>query len=124
MSASVQSIVRRPWELACQWYDVDDIHRCITQKLTPAFGGEIDIPNDVASREFAEWLADQYRLAMRKGAELAVQEMKDNNDGAALIVASQARCSRRTWIGARSANASGAFRYGERLDSTGREERL
>lgn len=81
--ASVQSIVRRPWEFACQWYDVDDIHRCITQKLTPAFGGEIDIPNNVASREFAEWLADQYRLAMRKGAELAVQEMKDNNDDGA-----------------------------------------
>ena len=74
---SVQSIVRRPWEFACQWYDVDDIHRCITQKLQPAFGGNIDIPSDVASREFAEWLADQYRLAMRKGAELATNEMRD-----------------------------------------------
>lgn len=81
--APVHSIVRRPWEFACQWYDVDDIHLCITSKLNPAFGGTVDIPKDTTSREFAEWLAGEYRLAMRKGAELAVSEMKQNNDGAA-----------------------------------------
>ena len=25
-----KSIVDKPYEFACQWYDVDDIHRCIT----------------------------------------------------------------------------------------------
>jgi hypothetical protein len=40
-------------------------------KKTPA------IPSDVRSREFAEWLAGQYRLAMAKGAELAVAEMRE-----------------------------------------------
>ncbi|EKK02693.1 hypothetical protein RBSH_01989 [Rhodopirellula baltica SH28] len=33
------------------------------------------VPTDVTSREFAEWLTDQYRLAMRKGAELATSEL-------------------------------------------------
>lgn len=74
-STSVDSIVRRPWEFVCQWYDVDDIHRCITSKLNPVFGGSADIPKDTASREFAEWLAGEYRLAMRKGAELAASEL-------------------------------------------------
>lgn len=78
--APVQSIVHRPWDFACQWYDVDDIHRCITSKLDPAFGGTVDIPKDVTSREFAEWLAGEYRLAMRKGAELATREMQDRID--------------------------------------------
>ena len=73
--APVQSIVRRPWEFVCQWYDVDDIHRCITSKLNPVFGGSADIPKDTTSREFAEWLAGEYRLAMRKGAELAASEL-------------------------------------------------
>lgn len=72
---SVQSIVRRPWEFACQWYDVDDIHRCIKSKINPAFGGSTDIPKDTTGREFAEWLAGEYRLAMRKGAELAASEL-------------------------------------------------
>ncbi len=72
-----QSIVHSPWDFACQWYAVDDIHRCITSKVNPAFGGTVDIPKDITSREFAEWLAGEYRLAMRKGAELAIREMQD-----------------------------------------------
>ena len=72
-----KSIVDKPYEFACQWYDVDDIHRCITSKLNPVFGGTVDIPKDTTSREFAEWLAGEYRLAMRKGAELAIAELRD-----------------------------------------------
>lgn len=67
--ASVQSIVRRPWEFACQWYDVESIHHGINHDKSI-------VPADVYSREFAEFLAEQYRLAMRKGAELAVAEMQ------------------------------------------------
>lgn len=74
---SVDSIVRRPWEFACQWYDVDGIHRSITRsRLLRSIGDLPAVPEDVYSRDFAEWLADQYRLAMRKGAELAVAEMR------------------------------------------------
>jgi len=73
---SEQSIVRRPWEFACQWYGVDEIHQTINREENLKQIGSVPaIPEDVTSREFAEWLADQYRLAMRKGAELATQEM-------------------------------------------------
>lgn len=67
--SSVQSIVRRPWEFACQWYDVESIHHAISHDKSI-------VPADVYSREFAEFLTEQYRLAMRKGAELAVAEMR------------------------------------------------
>jgi len=73
---SVQSIVRRPWEFVCQWYGVDEIHASITRDRTLRQVGSLPpIPEDVYSREFAEWLAEQYRLAMRKGAELAASEL-------------------------------------------------
>ena len=65
---SVQSIVRRPWDFACQWYDVESIHHGINHDKSI-------VPADVYSREFAEFLAEQYRLAMRKGAELAASEL-------------------------------------------------
>lgn len=82
--ASVQSIVRRPWDFACQWYGVDEIHQAINREERLRHLGDVPaVPSDVTSREFAEWLANQYRHAMRKGAELAVSEMKQNNDGAA-----------------------------------------
>lgn len=72
-----QSIVKHPWQFACQWYDVDGIHRSITRsRLLRSIGDVPPVPEDVYSIEFAEWLAEQYRLAMRKGAELAVLEMR------------------------------------------------
>ena len=67
--AWVQSVVRRPWEFACAWYDVESIHHGINHDKSI-------VPADVYSREFAEFLAEQYRLAMVKGAELAVAEMR------------------------------------------------
>lgn len=75
-------ISKEPWKFACQWYDVDDIHRCIVSKINPVFGGTVDIPKDTTSREFAEWLAGEYRLAMRKGAEMAAKEIQDDVESA------------------------------------------
>lgn len=73
----MHSIVRRPWEFVCQWYGVDEIHHAINrEQRLKQIGDAPVVPSDVTSREFAEWLADQYRLAMRKGAELAVAEMR------------------------------------------------
>ena len=75
--APVHSIVRRPWEFACQWYGVDEIHHAINREERLKQPGDVPkVPADVTSREFAEWLANQYRHAMRKGAELAVAEMR------------------------------------------------
>ena len=53
-----------PIEFANEWYRTDDIARCI------ADAGPCKIPHDVHSREFAEWLTDQYRLAMAKGIQI------------------------------------------------------
>lgn len=76
-STSVDSIVHRPWEFACQWYGVDEIHSAITRpRPLRAVGDLPPVPEDVYSREFAEWLAHQYRLAMRKGVEMATREMQ------------------------------------------------
>lgn len=74
------SIVENPMEFARQWYDVDDIHRCITDKLNPAFGTAVGIPKLTLSREFAEWLAGEYRLAMCKGVQLSVGELRQAID--------------------------------------------
>ena len=69
------SIINHTWEFVCKWYDVDGIHRSIIQK-EKQLGCLEPIPKDVQSREFAEWLANQYRLAMAKGVQLAVAEMR------------------------------------------------
>jgi hypothetical protein len=66
------------WETACKWYSPDEIHRTILAKqskphLLDNWPNE-PIPADVTSREFAEWLCDQYRLAMAKGIQLATKE--------------------------------------------------
>ena len=73
----VHDIVRRPWEYACSWYKTDDIHRSLTQKSSFGEPSHESIPKDTSSREFAEWLANEYRHAMRKGAEIATNEFKD-----------------------------------------------
>lgn len=72
------SIVDTPWEFACKWYTVDEIHAAITRERRFHQTGDLKpVPEDIYSREFAEWLTEQYRLAMRKGAELATSEMKN-----------------------------------------------
>lgn len=76
------SIIDQTWKFACEWYGVEEIHRSITRSnLCRSLGDMQPIPTDVYSREFAEWLADQYRLAMRKGVELAVSEMEKKLQG-------------------------------------------
>jgi hypothetical protein len=69
------SIVENSWEFARQWYGVDEIHTAINRERRDV-GSIPEVPADVKSRAFAEWLAEQYRLAMRKGAELAIAEMR------------------------------------------------
>lgn len=76
--AGPRTIVGHPWEFARKWYDVDEIHRSLTRAESMRQLGDLPpVPTDVYSREFAEWLAEQYRLAMLKGAELTAYEMKN-----------------------------------------------
>lgn len=80
MTQNELSIIRTPYQFATQWYDVDGIHRSITRSKQMRSVGDLpEVPEDVYSREFAEWLAGQYRLAMLKGAELAKQELEKAN---------------------------------------------
>lgn len=73
------SIVRNPYEFSRAWYNVDEIHRSINRKNIEKQLGDLDpVPSDVTSRDFAEWMAGQYRLAMMKGASLAISEMMNN----------------------------------------------
>ena len=60
-----ESITNNPWLFACEWYKIEHVHK------------KINIPVDVKSREFAEWLTNEYWLAMQKGAELAISEMME-----------------------------------------------
>lgn len=75
MSERESGIVDNPWGFACQWYNEEDIERSIQRQLSRRYVSGTPIPRDVASPEFARWLTHQYRLAMRKGAELAVSGM-------------------------------------------------
>lgn len=58
---------KTPWEFACDWYKVEDIHYECSKR---------EMPSDVRSREFAEWMTDQYRLAMNRGITIAHEAAK------------------------------------------------
>ena len=67
---SMENHRRTPWEIAQSWYGAEDIHRAIQCSGSGEFGAWSQIPANVKSREFAEWLTEQYRLAMAKGIQL------------------------------------------------------
>jgi hypothetical protein len=50
------------WEFACEWYQPDAVYRSMASNASK-------VPVTV-SEEFAAWMAEQYRLAMRKGIEI------------------------------------------------------
>ena len=57
------------WDFACAWYGQNTIARGIHLSK----GMENAVPRNVDSPEFAEWMTEQYRLAMNKGLELGYQ---------------------------------------------------
>jgi hypothetical protein len=72
------AITNNPWLFACEWYKIEHVHKKINiRNRHGEFGSEKAVPVDVKSREFAEWLTNEYRLAMQKGAELAISEMME-----------------------------------------------
>jgi hypothetical protein len=76
------SIVDSPYRFACKWYTPEQFHHSICNAVR---NNRTDIlppmPVDVTSVGFALWLTEQCQLAMTKGAELAIAEMraKDKN---------------------------------------------
>jgi hypothetical protein len=71
------SATQSPWRFACRWYDAEQIHATILSQRRSSSGRYGDIPTDVHSRAFAEWLTNQYRLAMCKGIEIAKRELEE-----------------------------------------------
>lgn len=64
---------KTPWEIAENWYGVDDIHNCLKNPRT----ANSMPPQDTTSREFAAWMTHQYRLAMAKGVQLGRDRSED-----------------------------------------------
>jgi hypothetical protein len=65
------------WDFCCEWYRVTEIEDSIARDTSVHIERRSlsPIPTDIRSREFAEWLTHQYRLAMNKGIELAEREL-------------------------------------------------
>ena len=68
MTAKMQS----PWNLARDWYTVEKT-RAHLQERQP----DGDVPTDVRSDEFAEWLTNQMRLALARGIMIGEQRRED-----------------------------------------------
>jgi len=62
------------WKTACDWYKPNQIYASLTKTKASQLGWprqyNIDIPANVRSHAFAEWLTEQYRLAMAKGIQI------------------------------------------------------
>lgn len=74
MAALVEG--KTAWEFACDWYTPDQVASSIRNNLRL-----IVMPCDVGSTDFAEWLTEQYRLAMAKGIELGQRAEADARAG-------------------------------------------
>ncbi len=68
-------ITEQSMQFACNWYKPECIYHAINNPRPGSFAERLQIPSDHHSMEFAQWLAEQYQLAMVKGAELAKEEM-------------------------------------------------
>lgn len=66
---------KTPWEFACEWYQPDEIARVIEARGRSSPFENARIPTDIYSREFAEWMTEQYRLAMTKGIQIGLQSI-------------------------------------------------
>lgn len=67
---------RTAWEFACDWYTPDQIKYSIANRYRTGHS----IPEDIDSMEFANWLTEQYRLAMTKGIEIGSCRGRRGND--------------------------------------------
>ena len=66
---------KTPYEFACDWYQPSQI--ALSMARMQANGdARANIPSP-SNPAFAEWLAEEYRLAMRKGIELGWNARKD-----------------------------------------------
>jgi hypothetical protein len=60
-----------PLETATGWYTEEEIFTFINRKPSVFDDSRQKVPTDVRSIEFAAWMANEYRLAMAKGIQMA-----------------------------------------------------
>jgi len=77
--SSSGSILDDPMAFAQRWYSDTEIHQHLLNEKAGVIPGE-PTPTDIYSPEFARWMAQQYQLAMTKGAMLTIEEYKSNKD--------------------------------------------
>ena len=64
--------MQSPWELARDLYTVEKTREYLQQRQPDG-----DVPDDVHSNEFAEWLTNQMRLALSRGIMIGEQQQAD-----------------------------------------------
>ena len=64
--------LKTPWEFACDWYTVEKTWAYLQDRQPDG-----DVPSDVRSIEFAEWLTHQMRLSMARGVLHGRQQQTD-----------------------------------------------
>lgn len=68
----MDSKTQSPREVVCNWFTVEKT-RAYLQERQP----DGDVPEDVHSEEFAEWLTHQMRLAMARGIMIGEQRREE-----------------------------------------------
>lgn len=71
---------KTPWEFACEWYTPDEIAQSIRYRHH-SDSSSLKIPTDIDSQAFAEWLSEQYRLAMAKGIQIGIDAARAAGGG-------------------------------------------
>ena len=64
--------IQSPWDFARDWYTVEQTREYLKQRQPDG-----DVPIDVHSDEFAEWLTNQMRLALSRGIVIGEQRQAD-----------------------------------------------
>jgi hypothetical protein len=76
---------KTPWQFACEWYTVNEIAHSIACSRK-GLAGHNRVPPDIYSVAFAEFLTEQYRLAMRKGIEIGQRSIADRLESAEQVM--------------------------------------
>lgn len=71
--------LRTPEETASAWYRTAEVGNAIARSGNGDCGSWDEVPEDVYSAEFAEWMASHLRRAMVKGFQLAGRTQKDTS---------------------------------------------
>ena len=79
--------IETPWDFACNWYTVEQTREYLQQRQPDG-----DVPDDVHSDEFAEWLTNQMRLALSRGIVIGEQRQADIDDTKAEQQGAEAGC--------------------------------